>query len=170
MGRQAIVYGRIQEDWEGSAVRRPETPEYNQCVLESLPDEDDRWPFLTRHMFAVAHRAYQGNADRGEYRGRIVHFAASFKDDPDDPDWPMMFLAKLERLLLSRLLWRSAKVHFESTVFAERVFQYESDAATQASLRQALAESRFGERFDVAAGWERRELPGTTTREGRFLW
>lgn len=46
MGHQAILCGRIQEFWESSQSRGPTTPEYNNSVLESLPnaldaDEDE---------------------------------------------------------------------------------------------------------------------------------
>jgi hypothetical protein len=167
MGHQAIIFGRIQEDWEGNRARWPATPEYNDGVLESLPNEDNHWPFLTRHMFAVAQRAFHGNGDRGEYRGRVIHFAASLKDDPAHCDWPMAFLSKLEQIVLRRLLWKSARVHFESTFFAERVFVYQSDPGSIAALHNEIALNRFGERIESESIWERLEVPGA---EGRIHW
>jgi hypothetical protein len=164
MGHQAIIYGRIQEIWEGTSTRWPKVPEYNQCVLEALPDEDEHWPFLTRHLFAVAPRAYHGNAQRGEYRGRIVHFAVSLNGDPHDREWPAKFLSKLEQNVLTRLLWKSAKVHFESALFAEKVFVYQSDPESIGALQIELAEKRFGERVDSEVTWNRQELAGLELR------
>lgn len=158
MGHQAIIYGRIQEPWQGSYVRWPTTPEYNDGVLESLPDVDDHWPFLTRHMFHVAPRAYRGNSDRGEYRGRIVHFAASLKDSIKGEDWPLEFLVKLEREVLGKLLWNSAKVHFESTFFGERLYLYQSRQESIAALQAELETKQFGERIDATMSWNRQEV------------
>jgi hypothetical protein len=167
MGHQAIIYGRIQEIWEGTGTRWPTVPEYNQAALESLPDEDEHWPFLTRHLFAVAPRAYYGNAQRGEYRGRIIHFAASLNGDPHERDWPAKFLSKFEQLVLRRLLWKSAKVHFESALFAEKIFVYQADLESIGALQIELAEKRFGERIDSEVTWQKQELDGP---ELRSLW
>ncbi len=154
MGHQAIIYGRIQEAWEGTQARWPITPEYNESVLENLSDEDDQWPFLTRQMFAVAPRAFRGNTDRGEYRGRIIHFAASLKDSSEGDDWPRAFMVKLEREILTKILWTSAKVHFESTFFGERVFVYRSRRESIAALQAELELKRFGERMDATVTWD----------------
>lgn len=164
LGHQAILYGRIQEYWEGTGARRPIAPEFNRAVLEGLPDRDDDWPFLTRHMFAAAARPFHGDIDRGAYRGSILHFAASTKDDPAEPGWPERFLAKLEELLLKRCLWSSAKVHFESSFFSERVFLYEVDRESLGALLGELAEGRFGARPEGEVRWTRRELPGDGER------
>uniref|UniRef100_A0A7C4QNP6 Uncharacterized protein n=1 Tax=Schlesneria paludicola TaxID=360056 RepID=A0A7C4QNP6_9PLAN len=158
MGHQALVYGRIQEDWEGTGSRWPIAPEYNRAVLEGLPDSDDQWPFLTRHMFAVAARPICGANHRGWYRGYVIHFAASLKDDPEDPGWPDRFLDKLEGLVLRRMLWLSAKVHFESVFFSERVFLYEVDRESLGGLYDELGSVRFGERVEGEVRWARREL------------
>ena len=60
MGHQGIIYGRIQTDRDASKATSPSLHEYNAIVLRSLPDRDDDWPFLTRHMFGVAEHPYQG--------------------------------------------------------------------------------------------------------------
>jgi hypothetical protein len=158
MGHQAIIYGRIQELWDGTLTRWPKTAEYNQGILEALPGEDDVWPYLTRHMFAVMPRAFRGNADRGEYRGRIIHFASSLKDSNGSADWPRSFLNKLEREVLSKLLWVSAKVHFESVFFKERIFVYRSQQESLVRLQAELEERRFGERTDVSVTWNCNEI------------
>lgn len=158
------MYGRIQEDWEGTGTRWPIAPSYNRAVLEGLPDSDDRWPFLTRHMFSVAARPLQGGCARGWYRGQIIPFAASTKDDPDTPRWPEQFLGKLEDLVLKRLLWSSARVHFESMFFPERVFLYNVDPESLGSVYDELSTVRFGERIVSEVRWARRELPGIACR------
>jgi hypothetical protein len=164
VGHQAIVYGRIQEYWEGSGARWPLVPEYNRGVLEALPDGDDRWPFLTRHMFAAPARPFEGAMNRGHYRGSVIHFAASTKDDPADPGWPERFLGKLEELVLGRLLWRSARVHFESVFFPERAYHYDVDEESLGMLYGELGEVRFGERVEATVGWSRREVGGSGER------
>ena len=164
MGHQAIIYGRIQEHWEGTSARWPITPEYNRCVLEALPDRDDHWPFLTRHMFAVAARPFHGDMDRGDYRGSVIHFAASTKDDPEESKWPEWFLIKLEQLVLKRLLWSSAKVHFESAFFPDRAVLYEVDRESLAALHAELGRNRFGERVENEVRWGRREMKTITER------
>jgi hypothetical protein len=158
VGHQAILYGRIQEHWEGSGTRWPMVPEYNRAVLEGLPDGDDRWPFLTRHMFAVAPRPFHGAMDRGQYRGYVIHFAASTKDDPQDPGWPERFLNKLEGLVLSRMLWSTARVHFESLFFPEHDVHYDVDPESLGSLYAELSEGRFAARTVAEAKWTRQEL------------
>ena len=61
MGHQAIIYGRIQGERDYSQGRRTRIHEYNAAVVHSLPDRDEGWPFLTRHMFAVGeHRVIFG--------------------------------------------------------------------------------------------------------------
>ena len=156
MGHQAIVYGRIQETWEGTSVRWPKSPAHNECVLSRLPDEDQVWPFLTRHMFALLPQANLG-PDRGCYRGRSIHFAANLKEDPNDPNWPLAFLQKLEQLVLSKLLWRSAKVHFESAFFPERVFVYRSDPESLAMVHAELEMCYFAEQIGSTVTWKREE-------------
>jgi hypothetical protein len=161
MGHQAIIYGRIQEDWEGTGERWPVAPEYNRAVLESLPDEDQNWPFLTRHMFGAACRPFHGAADRGLYRGSIIHFGASLKDDSDDADWPDRFAAKLEELVLKRLLWTSARLHVETSFFPERVIAYRVEAESLNEMYRELSLSCFGERIVSEARWQRRDLSVT---------
>jgi hypothetical protein len=109
-------------------------------------------------MFAVAARSLQGASRRGWYRGHVVHFAASTKDDPKDLVWPERFLDKLEGLVLKRMLWLSAKVHFESVFFSERVFLYEVNRESLGGLYGELDLVRFGERVESEVGWARREL------------
>lgn len=169
MGHQAILYGRIQDHWEGAACRWPIVPEYNRAVLESLPAADNDWPFLTRHFFAVAPLPFHGAADRGVYRGRVIHFGASTKDEAESPEWSERFLAKLEQHVLARLLWRSAKVHVESAFAPERVYVYRADRESLHELLRALDEQRFAERVDSAMRWTRRQEAGTPGRPDWLL-
>jgi hypothetical protein len=157
MGHQAIIYGRVQEYWEGTAASWPIVPEYNRAVLESLPDEDRDWPFLTRHMFAVAPRPFHGGGDRGFYRGHIVHFACSLKDEPGRSEHWDKFLHKLESTVLQRLLWVSAKVHIESLFHPERTYLYRADADSLGEVLWELKETGFARRLVSEVRWSRRE-------------
>jgi hypothetical protein len=142
MGHQAMVYGRIQGERERWDAPGPRVHEYNAAVLRSLPDTDDLWPFLTRHMFGVAEHRLGNHADRGLYRSQVIHFGASLKDEPSPADRWEAWLAKFEQQLLKRLAWRSAIVHIETAFAPVRAYVYRVDAAT---LEEMLFEIRnFG--------------------------
>lgn len=157
MGHQAIIYGRVQEYWEGSGVSWPIVQEYNRAILESLPDVDRDWPFLTRHMFAVAARPFHGGSERGFYRGHVIHFACSLKDEPGRFDHWDEFLRKLESTVLRRLLWKSTKVHIESIFRPERTYLYQADASSLGEVLRELDEVGFARRLMAEVRWSRRE-------------
>lgn len=59
-------------------------------AINSLPafSDDDDWPYLTSAMFSFTVSP--------EYRDRVIHFAASYKDISDSWD---LWMAKLEALI-----------------------------------------------------------------------
>src|SRR3954467_6670483 len=124
MGHQAIIYGSIQGERDYARGRRTRVHEYNAAVVRSLPDRDEGWPFLTRHMFAVAEHRVDGDADRGLYKSQVIHFGASLKDEPGKEGHRENWLAKFEGLLLKKLAWVSAKVHIETDFRPERACLY----------------------------------------------
>lgn len=161
MGYQAIVYGRIAGAREAS--KGPDAPfpgslhHHNQCVIQSLPDTDSDWPFLTRHMFSLATPKLESNVDRGIYRGQIIHFGAGLKVHPVDTQFVDQWLAKFEQQLLKQLVWLSATVHFEHETAGNCEFRYSTEPD---SLRQVMDEFfLLGSRVEASLGWVR-QPPG----------
>jgi hypothetical protein len=153
MGHQAIIYGRIQGDRESSRPKSPSLHEHNAIVLRSLPDRDDDWPFLTRHMFAVAEHPY----DQGLYKSQVIHFGASFKDEPEkDRHWDL-WLSKFEGLVLKKLSWISATVHVETELRPARVYVYRVDRESLGELQFEV--EQFGRGATVGeVRWQRQQF------------
>jgi len=103
LGNQAIIYGRIQCARAFKAGKKTGVILFNEAVLQSLPDKDDDWPFLTRHMFSVPQLGIAPVPERGFYKAQIVHFAASLKDEHHDGDQRNLGPKKYEHMLLKRL-------------------------------------------------------------------
>jgi hypothetical protein len=156
VGHQAIIYGRIQGCREFSQGLPTEVYEYNAAIVRSLPDRDEEWPFLTRHMFAFAERSPEGGNDRGLYKSQVIHFGVSFKDDPNPVGrsevWEA-WLGKFEELLLKNLAWVSAKVHIESDFDSERVYVYRVDREAHGALLAHLGNTTLYE-----ARWQRSQF------------
>ncbi len=125
---QSFIYGYIEEAWpgaryEGSAERKQlliqnarVIEDHTEAVLLSLP-EDDEWPPLSRHMFALP----PANALKISYKNRLVHFAASLKE----ADWELRdWLDKFEENLLGRLYWEKAVVHFQGAYHEPHMFTW----------------------------------------------
>jgi hypothetical protein len=167
VGHQSIIYGRIQGERNGLEGQRTRVHEYNAAVIRSLPDRDDDWPFLTRHMFALAEHRVDGDADRGLYKSQVIHFGASLKDDPNrDAHWTE-WLGKFEGLLLKRLVWVSAKVHVETDFRPERVYLYR---ASRESLGELLLElDQFDPPAVTEVRWERQQFDILDWREDWLL-
>ena len=157
MGYKLIVYGRIEGARDPNRDRDAAYPgavyHYNRCALEALPDTDDEWPYLTRHMFAVASPSLEGGFDRGLFQGQIIHFGASLKADRLDQELQGLWLAKFETHLLKSLIWQSAGVHFEHELQTRATVHYK---ATQESLDEALDEFRqVGSKVQAEMDWRR---------------
>lgn len=74
----------------------------NLKVINSLPDEDHEFPWISNRMFS---KEFQPGWDE-----RHIHFAANYKNlESDLRRW----VDKFERLL-SKLMWLSATVHIET--------------------------------------------------------
>jgi len=124
VGHEVIVFGCI----EGADADRFRA--LNAAALAQLPTEDE-WPWLTRGMFALP-----AHAPQGTYRSHIVHFGASFKDEPHDRACWDVWLAKFEALL-RQLYWWSATLHLVTEFEPPRVFQW---LPTPAAIDQMLSE------------------------------
>ena len=163
MGHQAIVYGRIQSDREPSQATAPSLHEHNAIVLRSLPDSDDEWPFLTRHMFGVVEYPYQGL-----YKSQVIHFGASLKDEPTREGHWDTWLSKFESLLLRKLSWVSAVVHVETDFRPGKVYVYRVDRSSLGELQ--LEVEQFGRGHAVSeVHWERQQFDVTQWRPDWLL-
>jgi hypothetical protein len=122
LGHEAIISGRIKgATWRTENFRSLQV--HNARVLEALP-LDDEWPWLVRGMFSLP-----ATEPQGAYRSQIIHFGASIKDDPHDPDsWPRVWFEKFERLL-SSLYWFSASVLLEREFGSDQLFRWRPTSA-----------------------------------------
>ena len=111
MGHEVIIVGCI----EGAGVDR--CPAHNSDMLAALPAEDE-WPALVRGMFALP-----AAWPHGTYRSQVIHFGASFKDEPQDRLCWDNWLVKFETLL-RRLHWWSATLHLVTEFEPERVYRW----------------------------------------------
>ncbi|MFN0018511.1 MAG: hypothetical protein ACKVP0_09645 [Pirellulaceae bacterium] len=116
MSHEVIVFGSI-EGADPEPLRA-----LNKAVLAELPIEEE-WPWLVRGMFALP-----AEWPRGTYRSQVIHFGASFKDEPQDRACWDVWIGKFEALL-RRLYWWSATLHLETEFEPERVFRWLPTAA-----------------------------------------
>jgi hypothetical protein len=137
VGHQAIIYGRIQGARESAKGLTGCLHTHNAAPIQTLPDRDEQWPFLARHLFGLADHLLDWDADRGLYKSQVIHFGASFKDEPREEAHWKNWLIKFEGLLLKKLVWESAKVHCETDSRQERVYLYR---ARPESVRDLLVE------------------------------
>jgi hypothetical protein len=116
VGHEVIVFGSI----EGADPERLRA--LNAAALAELPAEDER-PWLVRGMFALP-----AGWPHGTYRAQVIHFGASFKDEPPDRACWDAWVGKFEALL-RRLHWWSATLHLVTEFEPERVFRWLPTAA-----------------------------------------
>ena len=144
MGCFWVIYGRIEGARDAS--RHLDSPhlgalaEHNQRAVESIPDTDDQYPFLTRHMFSLARPRLGLHFDRGIIH-QIVHFGASLKVDVADTGFADAWLRKFEAHLLAQLAWTSAVVHFEHEELGDRIARYWIKPCSLRAIRDELAET-----------------------------
>jgi hypothetical protein len=144
MGYFAIVYGRIE--CVGDVPRQigrfhhEAVHMHNLRAIESIPESDAEYPFLTRSMFGLALPRLGFSVDRGIIR-QIIHFGASLKVGIDDTGFADRWLKKFEQHLLARVVWRSAVVHTEHEVAGERVDRFAAEPESLREVREELAET-----------------------------
>ena len=119
MSHQAVIYGVIEgATYTTGDYRRLQ--EHNAKVISTLPDTDE-WPWLVKAMFALP-----APYPEGTFQDQIIHFGASFKDDPYDRSCWDEWFEKFERLL-QRMFWYSATVVLETDFEPDRKFQWIPD-------------------------------------------
>jgi hypothetical protein len=117
MGHEVIIYGCIVGARWASGEQFMRLQNANRDVIDRIPVQDD-WPYFVRGMFALP-----GASPEGTYRSQVIHFGASFKDEPGDfgpwEEWLGKFGA-----LLRELYWDFAVVHLQTEFGPERVFEW----------------------------------------------
>lgn len=162
MGYLAVVYGYVEclAHLPGSAeaAHHSAVVLHNLRAIESIPDADPEYPFLTRHMFALAMPRLDASPDRGLLR-QIVHFGASIKVGMEDTRFSDRWLQKFADSVLRHLVWERAAVHFRHEIKGERVDHFEVDPP---SLRAVLHE------FSATGRWMLAGLKWTVQHHGGF--
>ena len=157
MGYTTIIYGRIEGAKDPSQNLNAPFPgslyHHNRCALQSVPDTDKEYPFLTRHMFSLAVPKLGFNFDRGN-NPQIIHFGANLKVDRVNTSYADEWLDKFECSLLEQLVWKSAIVHFEHEVAGLCIVNYVVDSN---SLMMVLDEfAGVGSRVEATLKWTRK--------------
>lgn len=134
MGHEVIIFGCI------NGADAAHLHAKNAAVIAALPAEDE-WPFLVRGMFALPERW-----PFGTYRAHVIHFGASFKDEPSDHAVWDTWLGKFEAVL-RRLYWWSATLHLQTEFEAARVYEW---LPTTAALHLMV-----GDQLQPVQEWER---------------
>lgn len=108
MGMHTIIYGYIQEpDFWVNPVRK-QIVKHNTAVINAL-SKGDKWPPLSREMFAICNNYKNHPGPNLEYGGRIIHFAANLKYVEEQwEEWKGKFEA-----LLTQLYFWEARVHVQ---------------------------------------------------------
>jgi hypothetical protein len=93
-------------------------------ALKSLP-EFDEWPPLTRQMFAITQDSdFKTTPPTYEYSGRAFHFGGQFKSiEYEWREWKAKF-----EILLTKLVWKSAFVHFNTGYAVTQTFEWRLDS------------------------------------------
>lgn len=140
----AVVYGYLECLANDAAIAgltiSSHASVHNLRALQSLPDSDTEYPFLSRHMFAVALPDLEDNYRRGIIR-QIVHFGASLKVDPQDQGFVDQWILKFESLVLPRFVWIDAVVHFVHENAGVRTDRFNSNPDVLRSVREELSET-----------------------------
>jgi len=114
MGHTSIVYGNII----GARCRDGNLHRINKSVIESLPADDVKWPWLERGLFLVP------DPDRSKiYREQVIVFGASYKEV--EYEWPV-WLEKFESVL-RQLYWLSATVHLDTELVGNYTYEWLND-------------------------------------------
>jgi len=114
MGHTSIVYGNII----GPRCRDGNLHRINKSVIEALPVDDIKWPWLERNMFMVP------DPDHSKiYREQVIVFGASYKEvEYEWEEW----LSKFESVL-RRLYWLTATVHLDTELVGNYTYEWLGD-------------------------------------------
>jgi hypothetical protein len=156
-----IVYGRIEGMRDPAsnlnAPFRGALYHHNRCAYESFPDVDDSYPYLTRHMFAIASPRLGEGYDRGLIR-QILHFGFCQKVSEDGKAFVNMWLDKLESTVLQSFVWKSVVAHFEHELSGRTTVEYSADDSSLDAIRNEFLE--VGARVQSSLRWcSSRESP-----------
>lgn len=122
MGMATTLYGCITEYGVYNELQE-KIKRHNNLVLESLP-EFDKWPPLTKQMFAITQDTdFNKTPPTYEYWGRTFHFSGQFKSiEYEWGEWKEKF-----ETLLTKLVWKSAFVHFKTEYAEIQTFNWTLD-------------------------------------------
>lgn len=126
MGHVNTVSGHIREafcGFGGDADRRRLMLNSNRRVIRDLPAVDE-YPSLSRAMFAITDG---GERSSTQYRGRVIHFGASYSQVVRDF---AMWRDKFENLLC-RLYWDAAMVTVQTEYWGPYVFEWNAVTASR---------------------------------------
>lgn len=120
MGHVNVVSGHIREAYYfgGDRSRRRLLLESNRRVIRDL-GTDDSWPPMPAAMFAFT-GAGEGSPTTPQYRGRVIHFGASYNQLLADFN---LWRAKFENLLRA-LYWDDAMAMVQTEWWNDYVFQW----------------------------------------------
>lgn len=117
MGHISLVYGHIiGEAWRSEDYHKLQR--LNKKVIDSLPDNDDGFPWITRRMFLVP------DPDKDKmYRDQVIVFGASYKSvEHEWEEW----LDKFEAIL-KQLYWSSVTIHLETELVGTHKYEWVFD-------------------------------------------
>ena len=117
MGHISTVYGCIiGERWRSEDYHRLQR--LNKQIIDTLPDNEDVFPWLTRNMFMVP------DPDKDKmYCDQVIVVGASYKSvEHEWEEW----LQKFEGLL-KRLYWSSATIHLETELVGNYRYEWVFD-------------------------------------------
>jgi hypothetical protein len=109
MGMHTVIYGYIEEmDFWLDPIKK-KIRKHNSDIIKSLPAAD-KWPPLSREMFAICNNYKNHTGPNFEYWGRIIHFGANLKSvEQEWGEWRNKFES-----LLTRLYFMEARVHVQT--------------------------------------------------------
>ncbi|MES2616981.1 MAG: hypothetical protein V4613_03830 [Bacteroidota bacterium] len=117
MGHVSTIYGTIiGEAWRTDDYNK--LHRLNHAIINSLPDNDEQFPWITKRMFMVP------DPDKDQiYRDQVIVFGASYKSVEHEWD---EWLEKFEAIL-KQLYWSTATIHLETELVGNHKYDWEFD-------------------------------------------
>jgi len=117
MGHISIVYGHIiGGTWRSEDYYKLQRR--NKKVIDTLPVNDETFPWITRSMFLVP------DPDKDKmYRDQVIVIGASYKSVEHEWD---KWLDKFEAIL-RQLYWSSATIHLETELVGNHKYEWAFD-------------------------------------------